>query len=175
MTMSGKRLFRRDESIQSVITTFLQAPMGAFACSWSEILSIARIHRNILQHHRTTFMKALRQPIVKRHPFMRTELLRQFPKLQLLLTAAAAVHLLCAPLHAQQPADPFPTSYADPAVPLLQLPTNFRARRTSANLAMAPGKPVEIFNATGAGCVRHLWFVFGEKNIDDLDHGRWRC
>ena len=99
---------------------------------------------------------------------MRTELLRQFPKLQLLLTAAAAVHLLCAPLHAQQPADPFPTSYADPAVPLLQLPTNFRARRTSANLAMAPGKPVEIFNAAGAGCVRHLWFVFGEKNIDDL-------
>jgi hypothetical protein len=48
------------------------------------------------------------------------------------------------------------------------LPANFRARRTSANLAMEPGKPVEIFNATGAGCIRHLWFVFGEKNIDDL-------
>lgn len=47
---------------------------------------------------------------------------------------------------------PLPTTYADPAVPLLQLPTNFRARRTSANLSMAPGRAVEIFNTTGAGC-----------------------
>ncbi len=69
--------------------------------------------------------------------------------------------------HAQSAA-PFPATYADPAVPLLQLPTNFRARRTTANLAMTPGKPTEIFNVNGAGCVRHLWFVFGEKDIDDL-------
>jgi Protein of unknown function (DUF2961) len=67
-----------------------------------------------------------------------------------------------------QSVGPFPATYADPAVPLLQLPTNFRARRTTANLAMTPGKPVEIFNVSGAGCVRHLWFVFGETNIDDL-------
>jgi hypothetical protein len=90
--------------------------------------------------------------------------------LRLVLTAIAAAAAFCpgAGVQAQQPADPFPATYADPAVPLLQLPTNFRARRTSANLALEPGKPVEIFNATGAGCIRHLWFVFGEKNIDDL-------
>lgn len=63
---------------------------------------------------------------------------------------------------------PLPATYADPAVPLLALPTDFRARRTTANLSMTPGQPVEIFHAAGAGCIRHLWFVFGEKDIDDL-------
>jgi len=66
-------------------------------------------------------------------------------------------------------ADPFPASYPDPTVPLMQLPANFRARRTTANISAEEGKKVEILNVKGAGCVRHLWFVFGEKNIDDLD------
>jgi hypothetical protein len=90
----------------------------------------------------------------------------------LILLATLVMPSVCA---AQAPAsdavppnDPFPRTYADPAVPLLQLPSNFRARRASANLTMEPGKPVEIFSAKGAGCVRHLWFVFAEKNIDDL-------
>jgi hypothetical protein len=82
--------------------------------------------------------------------------------------AAAVLPVLRAPLYAQLDADPLPATYADPAVPMLQLPTGFRARRTSANLAMEAGKPVEIFNAAGAGCVRHLWFVFAEKDISDL-------
>jgi hypothetical protein len=81
---------------------------------------------------------------------------------------AALLQLLRAPLHGQLAADPLPATYADPAVPLLQLPTEFRARRTSADLAMEPGKPVDILNAAGAGCVRHLWFVFAEKDISDL-------
>jgi hypothetical protein len=82
--------------------------------------------------------------------------------------AAAVLPVLRAPLHAQLDADPLPATYADPAVPMLQLPTGFRARRTSADLAMEPGKPVDILNAAGAGCVRHLWFVFAEKDISDL-------
>ncbi len=82
--------------------------------------------------------------------------------------ALLALLLAEAPAQAEPATDPFPATFADPAVPLLQLPTDFRARRTSANLALEPGKPVELFNATGAGCVRHLWFVFGEKNLDDL-------
>ena len=98
--------------------------------------------------------------------FMRT----QIPPVLLFLAVftAAAVQSLCAPAPAHRSTDPFPSTYADPAVPLLSLPTEFRARRTTANLTMAPGKPVEIFNATGAGCIRHLWFVFGEQDIEDL-------
>ena len=69
---------------------------------------------------------------------------------------------------ARQTEDPFPATYADPAVPLLQLPAKFRARRTTANITAQPGKPFEILAVKGAGCVRHLWFVFGEKNLDDL-------
>jgi len=89
--------------------------------------------------------------------------------LRLILTTVVATAAFVSDADVQaQSAAPLPAAYADPAVPLLQLPTNFRARRTTANLAMTPGKPVEIFNATGVGCVRHLWFVFGEKNIEDL-------
>ena len=65
--------------------------------------------------------------------------------------------------------DPFPATYADPAVPLLQLPTGFRSQRTTANVSAEAGKPVEILNVKGAGCVRHVWFVFGEKNLDDVE------
>jgi len=52
--------------------------------------------------------------------------------------------------------DPFPSTYGDPVVPLLQLPTNLRARRSTANLSMQPGSQVEIPRTNGAGCVRHL-------------------
>ena len=62
--------------------------------------------------------------------FMKTKHYR----LRSLLTAvaAAAALLLDADVHAQS-ADPFPATYADPAVPLLQLPTSFRAGRTLAD------------------------------------------
>ncbi len=59
--------------------------------------------------------------------------------------------------------EPFPATFADPAVPLLQLPTNFRARRTNSDITATKGHPVEVFNVQGAGCVRHLWFVFGQQ------------
>ena len=98
---------------------------------------------------------------------LRTQLLKRI-HVTMAAVASLATLLPGTRVNAEQPADPFPASYADPAVPLLQMPTNFRARRTSANLAMEPGKPVEVFNAAGAGCVRHLWFVFGEKDIADL-------
>lgn len=53
----------------------------------------------------------------------------------------SALVVTCLPSSADRAptASPFPATYADPAVPLLQLPTNFRARRTTANLAMTPG------------------------------------
>ena len=69
----------------------------------------------------------------------------------------------------KQQKTPFPATYADPGVPLLQLPTQFRSRRTVANLDMKPNQSVDILNVKGAGCVRHLWFVFAEKDIADLE------
>jgi len=66
--------------------------------------------------------------------------------------------------------DPFPATYADPAVPLLQLPTGFRARRTSTSISSDKGKPVDILNVEGAGCIRHLWFVFGSQfDLKDVE------
>ncbi len=65
--------------------------------------------------------------------------------------------------------DPFPQSYADPAVPLLHLPTDFRSRRTTANIASRGNESIEVLDVEGPGCVRHLWFVFAEKQIEDLE------
>ena len=65
--------------------------------------------------------------------------------------------------------DPFPKTYADPAVPLLQLPAQFRSRRSTANIAMPADQAVDVLNLRGPGCVRHLWFVFAEKQIEDLE------
>ena len=85
-------------------------------------------------------------------------------------TAAPALARLEAQDKDATPADdPFPRTYADPAVPLLQLPAHFRSRRTSANIGPTPDNSVEVLNVRGAGCVRHLWFVFSEKNLDDLE------
>ena len=93
--------------------------------------------------------------------------------LMAVIFAVSAIFLPRAPVHGadtigEQTVEAFPATYADPAVPLLQLPTKFRARRTIANISAQAGKPFEILNVKGAGCVRHLWFVFGEKNLDDL-------
>ena len=65
--------------------------------------------------------------------------------------------------------DPFPKTYADSAVPLLQLPAQFRSRRSTANIAMPADQAVDVLNLRGTGCVRHLWFVFAEKQLEDLE------
>ena len=53
----------------------------------------------------------------------------------------------------------------DPAVPMVQLPMKFRSRRT--NTATAPRTNpdpyhVDILDVEGAGCIRHIWFLFAE-------------
>ncbi len=68
-----------------------------------------------------------------------------------------------------QPKDLFPKTYADPAVPLMQLPTQFRSRRTTANISTTPDQAFDVLNLHGAGCVRHLWFVFGDTNLDGME------
>ena len=65
--------------------------------------------------------------------------------------------------------DPFAGTYSDPAVPLLRLPAQFRSRRSTANIATTSDQTVEVLNINGPGCVRHLWFVFAEKQLDDLE------
>ncbi|MEZ6121289.1 MAG: DUF2961 domain-containing protein [Pirellulaceae bacterium] len=73
------------------------------------------------------------------------------------------------PIDAAPAVDPFPSTYADPAVPLLQLPTHFRARRTTATIATADDEAMTILDVEGAGCIRHMWFVFGQKEIEDVE------
>ena len=53
----------------------------------------------------------------------------------------------------------------DPAVPMIQLPMKIKSRRT--NTATVPKTTpesyhVDIFDVQGAGCIRHIWFLFAE-------------
>ena len=53
----------------------------------------------------------------------------------------------------------------DPAVPMIQLPMKFKSRRT--NTATVPKTTpeayyVDIFDVEGAGCIRHIWFLFAK-------------
>ena len=53
----------------------------------------------------------------------------------------------------------------DPAMPMIQLPTRFKSRRTNtATQQRTSPEPyhVDILNVEGAGCVRHIWFLFAE-------------
>ena len=54
-------------------------------------------------------------------------------------------------------------------MPLLQLPGQFRSRRTTANIASTPEGTVDVLDVAGPGCLRKLWFVFAEKDLDDLE------
>jgi len=98
---------------------------------------------------------------------------------QCFVLTAAIVTAHCIPMHrapaqdagtrSAAPAaavDPFPAVYADPAVPLLQLPTKFHARRTSTNISVDKDHPVEVFNVEGAGCVRHQLDAFKQPAED---------
>jgi hypothetical protein len=50
-----------------------------------------------------------------------------------------------------------PTTIQDPMFPLIQLPAEFQAQRQSTDTRLVKGQSVEIFRASGPGCVRHIW------------------
>ena len=55
-------------------------------------------------------------------------------------------------------------TFSDPAVPMIQLPMKFRSRRQTTNVRSEPdadGYSVDILDVEGAGCVRHIWILFG--------------
>ncbi|MEI6178853.1 MAG: DUF2961 domain-containing protein [Verrucomicrobiota bacterium] len=94
----------------------------------------------------------------------------------IVVAGCTLIHRLPAQQASTQPAapaaavDPFPASYADPAVPLLQFPTKFRTQRTNTSVKVNKDRPVDVFNVKGAGCVRHVWFVFGPQfNLNDVE------
>ncbi|MCX6878161.1 MAG: DUF2961 domain-containing protein [Verrucomicrobia bacterium] len=51
-----------------------------------------------------------------------------------------------------------PATLQDPMFALIQLPAEFQAQRQSTDTRLVKGQEVEIFRASGTGCVRHIWF-----------------
>ena len=52
-----------------------------------------------------------------------------------------------------------PTTMRDQTFPLIQLPMEFHAKRQSTDTKLVKGQTVEIFRASGSGCVWHMWIV----------------
>lgn len=52
-----------------------------------------------------------------------------------------------------------PVTLQDQLFPLIQLPIEFRARRTNEKLALKKGESMELFSAKGPGCIKHIWLT----------------
>ena len=57
------------------------------------------------------------------------------------------------------------STFQDPAVPLVALPTSFASRRDKKEIRLDKTGVAELANITGPGCIRHIWFL----TINNLD------
>ncbi len=53
-------------------------------------------------------------------------------------------------------------TFQDPAVPMIALPTRFTSHRVNRDQRMPKGGSIDLANLKGAGCVRHIWILFGQ-------------
>jgi hypothetical protein len=58
---------------------------------------------------------------------------------------------------------PIHSTFPDPAVPMIQLPTEFRTQRTNTEAALKKGESVDILNVKGPGAVRSIWQLFAQN------------
>ncbi len=56
-----------------------------------------------------------------------------------------------------------PSTCPDPAVPLIQLPTDFKTQRVNTEANLRTGESVDIINVTGPGAVRSIWQLFTDN------------
>ena len=83
-------------------------------------------------------------------------------RLSALLLAIVSAPVLAQPktqdfAKAGDPIGAIAATYPDPAVPILQFPTEFKSRRAVTNVPLKAGRPVMMLDVKGAGCVRHIW------------------
>lgn len=57
------------------------------------------------------------------------------------------------------------STFQDPAVPLVALPTSFASRRDKKEIRLDKTGVAELANINGPGCIRHIWFL----TINNLD------
>ena len=63
--------------------------------------------------------------------------------------------------HAQEAS--LPATFPDPAVPMIQLPTDFKTHRVNTEVVLKKGESVDILNVNGSGAVRSIWQLFAEN------------
>lgn len=66
---------------------------------------------------------------------------------------------------AQDPGNPagVPSTFQDPAVPMIQLPMDFKSQRVYTQIDLKKGESVDIMNVKGPGAVRNIWQLFAEN------------
>ena len=53
-----------------------------------------------------------------------------------------------------------PTTFQDPAVPMIQLPTDVTTHRVNTEVRLKKGESVDVLNVKGPGAVRSIWQLF---------------
>ena len=91
----------------------------------------------------------MKTPFAQTIPFLRL--------LHALLISSIAV--------AQEQENPggIPSTFQDPAVPMIQLPTDFRSQRVHTQIDLKKGESVDILNVKGPGAVRNIWQLFAQN------------
>ncbi len=85
------------------------------------------------------------------------------PDLKVAFTIALAAAAFCQQIDRQSNAQPPSLQYlADPAVPMISLPSNFRSRRSNSDRRIPGDGVATIAQLKGPGCVRHLWLLPGD-------------
>jgi len=56
-----------------------------------------------------------------------------------------------------------PATFSDPAVPMIQLPTDFKTHRVNTEIALKKGQSADILNVKGPGAVRSIWQLFADN------------
>ncbi len=83
----------------------------------------------------------------------------------ILLTLTLGAILLCCPslAFAQDPKVPgraLRSTFQDPAVPMIALPTRFTSRRVNSYRHISDGNSFDLANLKGPGCIRHIWICW---------------
>ena len=66
-------------------------------------------------------------------------------------------------LQAEQSQMLIPGTFPDPAVPMIQLPMEFKSQRVVTHAVVKKGQAVDILNVKGPGAVRSFWQLFAQN------------
>ena len=81
----------------------------------------------------------------------------------LVFLAFSEPYVVAQDLKAEQSQMLIPGTFPDPAVPMIQLPMEFKSQRVVTHAVVKKGQAVDILNVKGPGAVRSFWQLFAQN------------